>query len=513
MHHILCGLAANPALPAPLLDRLIALADEDVAEVLASRADLTRPQTAALLARVPASAARLASEGRLTAADIDPATQPEAALTLLREGRGDPEHARALIAHGEALAACPGLPPDVVARLAADDDVQVVAELALWATGDVLLELARHPHAEVRRAAAVNEATPASVLAALLTGEGVPAALRCLVCDREDAPFVHDPSCPRTDCDLRAGASCDGTHESTVHDTRLAAVQHPSTPVAALLTCVDDHSSLLVRWALAARRDLPPEAYERLVRSNEPGVRAELAENPAIGEALMRMLAGDAGHDVRRRLAHNPRVPLDVLVRLAGGSRIGGPAPLPRVVAASREEVEELARSASPAVRMLVARRRDLPDGVRDVLAWDADAKVAGSVASHPGLDDGQLRALVDRHGVRVVAQVAANPDAAPELLEDIGRREPGARKALREIARHPRASGPALRHCLADGRARVLAAAHPNLPPDAVVELLGDPGGEVVEAAAAHPALPREVMAELLAGAWPDAGRVQDRW
>ncbi|EDY63110.1 predicted protein [Streptomyces pristinaespiralis ATCC 25486] len=37
VNHVLCGLAANAALPAELLDRLIAVADADVAADLARR--------------------------------------------------------------------------------------------------------------------------------------------------------------------------------------------------------------------------------------------------------------------------------------------------------------------------------------------------------------------------------------------------------------------------------------------------------------------------------------------
>lgn len=53
--------------------------------------------------------------------------------------------------------------------LAGDPDVQVVAELALWTTADLAARLARHPHAEVRRAVAANEATRPQVLAVLMS--------------------------------------------------------------------------------------------------------------------------------------------------------------------------------------------------------------------------------------------------------------------------------------------------------------------------------------------------------
>ncbi|UUU20768.1 hypothetical protein [Streptomyces sp. DSM 40750] len=503
MNHLLCGLAANPALPSELVDRLIAVADADVAHDLAGRADLSRAQAVALASRVEESGVRLAYEGRLTAADVDPVAQPDVALALLDEGAGSPEWARLLAAdplveHREKLAACPGLPPDVAEALAQDADVRVVAELALWAAPDVAARLAGHPHAEVRRAVATNEATPSDVLAALVTGEGLPSARRCLVCDREETPFTHSPHCARPDCDLLPGASCDGSHESTVHAMLWAALENPATPAAAVAGFAD-HPSMLLRWALAARPDLPPEACARLSEDPAPGLRADLAENPAIDDSLIRALAGDADPDVRRGLAHNPRVPLDVLTDLAATTRIGTTL-LPRIASATAAEVEELVRSPQAAVRMLLAQRRDLPAGIRDALAVDPDAKVVKSVAAHPGLSAAQLHAMVDRHGVRVIAGAAANPDATPAFLEHVIRQRPPVRKALREVARHPHASAPALLACLADDRARPFAAGHPALPPQVVVDLLTDTDEQVAEAAAANPSLPLTAMRELLA-------------
>ncbi|MCN9243364.1 DUF2336 domain-containing protein [Streptomyces sp. RY43-2] len=513
MNHVLLGLAANAALPAESVDRLIAIADADVtgfgdigdlAGELAGRTDLSHEQAVALVSRAEECAARLARAGRLTAVDIDPVAQPRAALALLYEGVGSPEWARLLAAdpvveRREELAACPDLPPDVVRTLAADSDVRVVVELALWAAPEVTGRLAEHPHAEVRRAVAVNEATPPAVLAALVTGEGLPPARRCLVCDREETPFVHDPHCPRLDCELPPGASCDGSHESTLHALQQAALRNPATPADAVVDFVG-HPSMLLRWALAARPGLPPEVYGQLAADPVPGVRADLAENPAIGDALIRGLAEDRSSDVRRGVAFNPRVPLDVLIRLAATTKIGDVL-VPRIASASPAEVEELARSAHPAARMLLAQRRDLPREVRDALVHDRDAKVARSIAAHPGLSEGQLRTLVDRHGARVLAKVAANPDASPALLDDLARHEPPVPRALREIARHRHATAPALVVCLTDDRARPVAAGHPALPPPVIVELLADQDWQVVQAAAANPSLPPAVMSDLLRG------------
>lgn len=502
MNDVLCGLAANVALPSELVDRLVAVADAEVAAELAQRVDLGRARALELASRFEEVAVALAYAGRLTVDDVDPVAQPEAALALLDEGAGSPEWARLFasdpeVERREKLAACPVLPPDVVETLAADPDVRVVAELALWTTSEVAARLAGHPHAEVRRAVAANEATPPDVLAALVTGKGLPAARRCLVCEREETPFAHDPSCGRLDCDLPPGASCDGSHESTVKVVRQMALGNPATPAEAVVGFVE-HPSPLLRWALAARPDLPSQVYGRLAADPHSGVRADLAGNPAIGDVLMRVLADDRDPEVRRALVRNPAVPLDVLTGLAGTAGVGATA-LPRIAAALPDEVEELAQSPDPAVRMLVARRRDLPPALRDALAADPDAKVVKSVAPHPGLSEARLRAMVDRHGVQVVAGVAANTEATPALLEDLARRAPSVSKVFREVARHPRATASALLACLADKRARPLAARHPALPPRVVVELLSDADREVATAAAANPSLPLAVMADLV--------------
>ncbi|MGW8887486.1 hypothetical protein [Streptomyces sp. NPDC055749] len=504
MNHVLCGLAANEALPSELVDRLIAVADDEVGHVLAYRADLSHAQAVALASRVTESAVHLAYEGHLTAADIDPVAQPLAALALLDAGAGagGPEWARLLAAapaheHREKLAACPDLPADVVETLAADADVRVVAELASWTTPHMSARLAEHQHAEVRRSVALNEAAPPSVLAALITGKGLPPAQRCLVCDREETPYVHGPECPRLDCDLMPGASCDGSHESTLHDIHEAALRNPATPTEAVIGFAY-HPSMLLRWALAARADLPLEVCRRLAADACPGVRADVARNPAIDDAVIRTLADDSDHEVRRSLAHNPHVPLDVLTHLARATRIGA-ALLPRITAATPAEVQELAHSPNPSARMLLAQRRDLPPGIRDTLADDPDAKVVKSIAPHPGLSDARLRAMVDRHGVRVVAKAATNPDATPALLEDLTRHIPPVQKAFREIARHRRATPAALLACLADDQARPLAAGHPALPASTIVELLADTDRRVVEAAAANTSLPHTVIAGLV--------------
>uniref|UniRef100_A0AAU2JJT2 Leucine rich repeat variant n=1 Tax=Streptomyces sp. NBC_00049 TaxID=2903617 RepID=A0AAU2JJT2_9ACTN len=439
-HHLLCGLACNPALPPELVDRLVALAlaepvppddvVEDLADALAERSDLRRDQVLALAAHSDHAGLRLAYRGTLTAADVDPASRPLTALALLDEGRGRPEWGRVLAADPDfyvpwKLASCPGLPPDVTDALAEDPDV--VTELAAWGPSPVAARLALHPDPEVRGAAAANPAIPADIL----------------------------------------------------------------------MTLAED-SELSLNWVLAERTDLPQAVYERLSAVPLPGTRAQVARNPATGEELIRLLAADEDPDVRRSLAQHPHIPLDLLTELAVGTRLG-PNLLPRIASATPAEAAALAASASAAVRMLVAERRDLPPELRDALADDPDASVVKAVAPHPGLSEERLRAMVARFGVQVLARVAANPDASGALLEELTLHRPPVRKVFKEVARHPNATGPALLACLADKTGRRLAAAHPALPAQAFPELLADEDHRVAQEAAGNPALPPALMAELV--------------
>ena len=135
-------------------------------------------------------------------------------------------------------------------------------------------------------------------------------------------------------------------------------------------------------------------------------------------------------------------------------------------------------------------------------------------------LDEGALRALVPRVLAGLVRRgedFDAAEDALQEALLEALRvwpeqppRDPRAwltavatRRLVdahrSEVARHRRATAPALRACLADRQARPLAAGHPALPPATIVALLTDTDWHVVEAAAANPSLPLPVLSDLV--------------
>ncbi|MET7425481.1 hypothetical protein [Dactylosporangium sp. NPDC005555] len=483
------GLAANPALPAPLVDALIAGGDEEVCRCLAWRDDLSPAQVRSLAARSTDAAVCMVHRGLLRADMVD-GRDERVAVALFDATGAPPQWAHALAQSPdrrirELLAYAAHTPAEVLALLADDPDVSVVAEASLspQMTAALADRLARHPHTRVRHALAANGATPADVLARLASAGGEP-PLACPGCDGSDVPSHR--------------WHCDGDHADALTGIQGAAAENPATPVPALIPL--SHSpALWIRSAVAARPGLPQEEYARLATDPIPGVRGAVAGNPAVDEAVLRRMATDRTHDVQRRLLHNPAVPLDVLTALAATARTG-PTLLPRVAAATPDELRSLARSTDPAVRMLAAHHPGLPADLVDALAGDADAKVLRAIAPDPEVSEARMRAMLTAHGTRVAGMLARNPACPADLLLRIATLRPPTKLALRETARHPGATAAALAACLADDRARPIAARHPALDPATLLTLLDDPDDDVAEAAAANPALPQAVMSALTA-------------
>lgn len=284
--------------------------------------------------------------------------------------------------------------------------------------------------------------------------------------------------------------------DTTWHvDNDIKRAADPTTSLYEVIALLD-HDNMAIRWTLADRPDLPLEAQQRLASDHIPGVRAGLAVSPVVAEPILRELANDESADVRRGVAHNPSVPLDVLTHLVESTRIG-PVGLPRVTAATDEELRLLAASPSPRARMLVAQRTALPADVFELLVADDNIHVVKGIAPHPALSANRLRALAARHGPSLFRRLATNPNCDPELLHHMACNAT-ARRAYRAVAEHPNTRAETLLLCLGDDIARRWAAEHPNLPTDILIELVNDP--DLARHAAANPALPIEVMESLIA-------------
>ncbi|MFC9394254.1 hypothetical protein ACFTWS_13990 [Streptomyces sp. NPDC057027] len=421
MRDALLGLAGNPALTDELFARLVADGDEDVLYALAGREQPTASQVRALLGvgdpevtshlvrigLVPWSGVPEDHPGRA----LDAVIGGVAPLDIWWEAAADPDPGvREEVAY-EADA-----PAAVLAALAHDVDPGVVR----GAAGNPCLPptlfpgLARHPSTVVREAVAGNENAPAALLAALLADGGRPAPTRCGACHRREA------ACP--------------DHAPGVRRVRLAAAAHPAVPPAGLAAFLDAPEA----WTFAARTDLPPGFLDRLAEHPDADVRAVIAANPAVREALL---------------------------------------------------------------RTLVADRTRLPGDLVEQLAADPDPGVARRIAARPDLAPEQLADLVERHGPPVFSAVARHPDCPATVLHRVAAHPTTGRRVLRDIARHPAARAETLLRCLTaeDPDVRRYAAGHPALPVAVLESLLHGPDETLALAAAENPALPETLMRRIV--------------
>jgi hypothetical protein len=283
---LLLGLAENPALPPALVDRLVALADDELAYALTRRPDLTVDQIESLAARSELAALALAGDDEPAPADPpdltdlaadrthdvqrqlphDPAVPLDvligpAAVTrigpslLSRVAAASPEEVRALAMSTRPevrmlVAERRDLPDDVRDRLAADGDAKV------------LKSVAGHPglSEELMRAMVVRHGV--RVLAKVATNPGASGELLL-------ALVSHVPAAQKV--------------------FRAVAV-HPNATAPALIRCLDD---LRARPLAAAHPALPRDMILRLLADEDPEVAAAAASNPSLPPAAMTALLDD----------------------------------------------------------------------------------------------------------------------------------------------------------------------------------------------------------------------------
>ncbi|BDM70159.1 hypothetical protein HEK616_36460 [Streptomyces nigrescens] len=348
------GVAANPALPTPLLLRLIAFDGGGHGPPFQAlhRTGLPEPAVAAVLAH-PALDARVefAKSGQ---------AEPEQRARLA----GDPSpRVRAAVAHGPEWShdhrkKVRPLPDAVCARLLEDPEASVRSALvnSRHVAPSFLASLARHPdpaarhaalrvwdelapdeHAallddpdpEVRRSAALCACPDdAGLTAALLRDPAaLPEALRRGLLDRADAErfltegihlaeLAANPSLPADLVDRLAVDPDDGVRLAVslrpeLSEARRAAIDFTVTP----------YTTGDVDWVAAGIAD--QDVLHRAATSTHPLLRRAAARSPHLPPDLLRHLAEDTDDLVRTHLAiYHPDTPEEVLMSVY--ARLGG---------------------------------------------------------------------------------------------------------------------------------------------------------------------------------------------
>ncbi|MFF7180709.1 Mucin-2 [Streptomyces sp. NPDC008121] len=452
------GVAANPALPTPLLLRLLAFdgGGEGPPFQALYRPGLPDAAVAAIVAhplagvRIDFARSAQAEPGQRARLVDDPDPEVRAALAWGPDRNHDPRRP------------VRPLPDPVCGRLLADPEPAVRERLlrSRHLAPRFLASLARHPDPAARRAALrVPEALAADERAGLL-----------------DDP---DPGVRRA----AALCACPG-------DARLtsALLRDPAARPEAL------------RRGLLRRAD----AERFLAEDVHP---ADLARNPFLPADLVDRLAVHPDESVRRAVSLRPELTeaRRAAIDRTAGPLVGADDDVDWVAAgiADQEVLRRAATSSHPLLRRAAARSPHLPSDLLRLLAADEDVIVLTHLAvHHPDTPERVLMRVYARLGGTFSAWMATGHPRFPR--EGLAARfadHPEGR--YRQLAVRDPEAGPGLIERLShdpDVRTRQAAAADPRLPLPRLLAVLALP--ETACGAGANPALPEREMARVMDGA-----------
>lgn len=274
---------------------------------------------------------------------------------------------------------------------------------------------------------------------------------------------------------------------------------------------------------------LAPDLARHLAAAPDPARRRALARNPYLEPELVAALAGDPDGEVRLAVSLRPeltdeqraavRVEIDpgmsrrvlpwivalyndpdAMRRLAASSHLLVRSSVARAPRLPPDVVERLARDEDRVVRLFLAESCD--DAPADMLLevwtwWTGSLSHPGRPHSHPNFPRTGLLPYATHPSGRMRRLALDDPDSTAELAERFSR-DPHEEVRARAAA-DPRLSAESAERLLADPEwsVRSRAAVHPRLPVSALVALLRDEA--TADDAARNPALPVAVMHRMI--------------
>ncbi|MEU6866037.1 PE-PGRS family protein [Streptomyces sp. NPDC046876] len=267
-----------------------------------------------------------------------------------------------------------------------------------------------------------------------------------------------------------------------------------------------------VRRTLAGNPRLHPDALALLLADEDEEVRETVAVHPDLTEDQRAVIRIDIEPGAGRAhvlpwvadLHHDP----EAMRRLAASSHPFVRSSVARAPRLPADVVERLARDEDPTVRLFLAESCD--DAPADMLLevwhwWDGSLGFPGRPRSHPNFPRAGLLRFAADPNPRLRRLALSDPESTPALLDAFSRDE--AEEVRRDVAEDPRLAPATALRLLDDaaGSVRARAARNPAVPPDVLLRLLTDP--LTARDASCNPALPLPVMhrmVELLESGMP---------
>ena len=386
----------------------------------------------------------------------------------------------------------PALPADVFATLAGDGDpavrrvsVAMAVEFGVDLPQSALVALASDTHPRTRYWTAAHPSLPRELRRQLLD---------------DPSPEVRAGALNQEIWDELPGgrkAELAAEEHHWIRD-RVRELTQPNRPLPRTVSQYRAEADDKRRWAAARTAAVDRELAQLLLTSDDPRERAAAVDNPQVPLELALRLADDPDDRVRLRLS--------LREDLCEAERSG----IPYVVEGRRyhperwveekyhdpEAMRRAAASSHVLIRRSVARARNLPADVVHLLANDEDFFV--KLALCESCDDAPHELLLEIyahwHGLSW-GYLARRPNfAQPGLVRFVDHPNP---RLKRVVLQDPEASPELVARLLNDPDVRAQAARDPRLPYPLLLGLLNE--GGLPTSAAANPALDPTHMHQLL--------------